>query len=217
MPRDTSSRGQQMRELIAQQAARLIAEDGIQDFSLAKRKAAQQIGAPDTRNLPTNAEIDHALRLFRELFQKGEHEAVLRALREQALAAMELLETFNPYLIGSVLSGSAGRHSDINLLLYADSPKEVELFLINRRIPYRLGERRSGNGEGARLVPVFTLSGGGADVNAAVHSRLDQRVAVRAPAGSEGPGRLNAAGLRELLESERAIPSATAPRPARNR
>jgi hypothetical protein len=199
MPKDTSTRGQQMRELIAQQAARLIAEDGIQDFSLAKRKAAQQMGAPDTRNLPTNAEIDQALRLFRELFQKDEHETVLRGLREQALAAMELLRDFNPYLTGSVLSGSAGRHSDVNLLLYADSPKEVEIFLMNRRIPYRLGERRFGNGEGARVVPVFTLSGTGADVNAAVRSRLDERVAVRAPAGAEGPGRLNAAALRELL------------------
>ena len=202
MPRDTSTRGQQMRELIAQQAARLIAEDGIQDFSQAKRKAAQQMGAPDTRNLPTNGEIDQALRLFRELFQKEEHEIVLRALREQALGAMELLRDFNPYLTGSVLSGSAGRHSDINLLLYADSPKEVEIFLMNRRLPYRLGERRVGSGEAARLVPVFTLSSGGADVNAAVHSRLDERIAVRAPAGAEGRGRLNAAGLRELLEGE---------------
>ena len=199
MPRDTSTRGQQMRALIAQQAARLIAEDGVPDFSLAKRKAAQQMGAPDTRNLPTNAEIDQALRVFRELFQKDEHQSVLRALREQALAAMDLLREFNPYLTGSVLSGNAGRHSDVNLLLYADSPKEVEIFLMNRRIAYRLGERRIGNGESTRLVPVFTLSSGGADVNAAVHSRLDERIAVRAPAGSEGPGRLNAVGLRELL------------------
>jgi hypothetical protein len=188
-----------MRELIAQQAARLMAEDGIQDFSLAKRKAAQQMGAHDTRNLPTNAEIDQALRQFRDLFQRGEHEAVLRELREQALAAMDLLRDFHPYVTGSVLSGSAGPHSDINLLLYADSPKEVEIFLMNRRIPYRLGERRLGNGEGAKLVPVFTLSGGGADVNAAVHTRLEERIAVRAPAGIQGPGRMSAAGLRELL------------------
>jgi hypothetical protein len=200
MPRDTSTRGQQMRELIAQQAARLIAEDGIQDFSLAKRKAAQQMGAPDTRNLPTNAEIDRALRAFRALFQRDEHQAVLRALREQALSAMELLQAFNPYLTGSVLSGSAGRHSDINLLLYTDSPKDVEIFLVNRQIPYRRGERRVGAGEASRLVPVYTLSGRGADVNAAVQSRLEERIAVRAPAGSPGPGRLSAAGLRELLE-----------------
>lgn len=202
MPRDTSTRAQQMRELIAQHAARLIAEDGIQDFAQAKRKAAQQMGAPDTRNLPTNAEVDQALRVFRDLFQKDEHAGVLRELREQALEAMQLLSPFNPYLTGSVLSGAAGRHSDINLLLYTDSPKEVELFLLNRQIPYRHGERRVGSGEGARLAPVFTLTGLGAEVNAAVLSRNDERTAVRAPAGIDGPGRLSAAGLRELLERE---------------
>lgn len=202
MPRDISTRAQQMRELIAQQAARLIAEDGIQDFAQAKRKAAQQMGAPDTRNLPTNAEIDQALRVFRGLFQKEEHEELLRELREQALEAMQLLESFNPYLTGSVLTGAAGRHSDINLLLYTDSPKELELFLLNRQIPYRLGERRIGAGEGARQVPVFMLTGMGAEVNAAVLSRNDERTAVRAPAGSNGPGRLSSAGLRDLLARE---------------
>lgn len=202
MPRDTSTRAQQMRELIAQQAARLIAEDGIQGFAQAKRKAAQQMGAPDTRNLPTNAEIDQALRVFRGLFQKEEHAEVLRELREQALEAMQLLEGFNPYLTGSVLTGAAGRHSDINLLLYTDSPKEVELFLLNRQIPYRHGERRMGVGDGARQVPVFTLTGPGAEVNVAVLSRNDERTAVRAPAGSSGPGRLGSTGLRDLLEQD---------------
>ena len=37
-----------MRMRIAQIAARIMAEDGIDDFGLAKRKAARQIGAPDT-------------------------------------------------------------------------------------------------------------------------------------------------------------------------
>lgn len=199
MPRDTSTRGQQMRELIAQHAARLIAQDGIQDFAQAKRKAAHQMGATDTRNLPTNAEVEEALRIFRSLFQKEEHESVLRALRGQALGAMRLLAKFNPYLTGSVLSGTAGRHSDINLLLYADSPKDVELFLLDRQIPYRCGERRMSLTDVQQVVPVFTLTGGDADVNAAVLSRIDERTAVRTPTGRAGPGRINATGLEELL------------------
>jgi hypothetical protein len=199
MPRDTSTRGQQMRELIAQHAARLIAQDGIQDFAQAKRKAAYQMGATDTRNLPTNVEVEEALRVFRSLFQKEEHESVLRALRVQALGAMRLLAKFNPYLTGSVLSGTAGRHSDINLLLYADSPKDVELFLLDRQIPYRCGERRMSLTDVPQVIPVFTLTSGDADVNAAVLSRNDERTAVRTPAGRAGPGRINASGLEELL------------------
>jgi len=194
-----STRGLRMRELIAQQAARLIAENGIDDYALAKRKAAQQMGAPDTRNLPTNGEVEQALQIFRGLFQREEHHIVLRELRQQALRAMRLLEGFNPYLTGSVLSGSAGPHSDINLLLYTDSPKEVELFLINQQIPYRLGERRSAGPDGARVIPVFTLSGDGADVNALVLSRMDERTSVKPRAGSPGPGRVNTGALEELL------------------
>ena len=52
MSRD-SGNNRQMRERIAQLAARLMAVDGIDDFALAKRKAARQAGAPDTRNLNT--------------------------------------------------------------------------------------------------------------------------------------------------------------------
>jgi hypothetical protein len=199
MSKDTSTRGQQMRELIAQHAARLIAEDGVPDFAQAKRKAAHRLGAPDTRNLPTNAEVEEALRVFRSLFQKEEHEAVLRALRMEALRAMRLLAPFNPYLTGSVLTGTAGRHSDINLLLYPDSPKDVEMFLLNRQIPYRCGERRMSLADTPNVVPVFTLTGDGADINAAVLSHRDERTAVRPPLGHSGPGRISASGLEELL------------------
>jgi hypothetical protein len=61
MPRDHAN-NRQMRERIAHLAARLIAVDGIDDYALAKRKAARQAGAPDTRNLPNNDEVEHALR-----------------------------------------------------------------------------------------------------------------------------------------------------------
>jgi len=57
MPKDTPAQRQQMRLRIAHLAARMIAEDGISDYGLAKRKAARQAGAPDSRNLPTNLEI----------------------------------------------------------------------------------------------------------------------------------------------------------------
>ena len=33
------------------------------------------------------------------------------------------LERFNPYLTGSVLTGSAGKYADINLQLYTDNVK----------------------------------------------------------------------------------------------
>src|SRR5919106_1647932 len=127
------------RSRIAHLAARLMAEDGIEDYAIAKRKAARQAGVPGTRRLPTNEEIDAALRTHQTLYGGEEHRERLRELRERAIEIMSELERFNPYLTGSVLSGNAGKYADINLQLYTESAKEVELFLINRDIAYRAG------------------------------------------------------------------------------
>lgn len=158
-----------MRERIAYLAARLIAEDGIDDFSQAKRKAAQQIGAPDTHCLPNNSEIERALRTFRSLYQQDEQPRVLVHLRQQALELMRLLGRFNPYLTGPVLTGIAGKYSEIDLKLYTDSVKDVEFFLIDHRIPYKSGEIRSGWGS----VPVFVLEQDGIAANVAVYPEND--------------------------------------------
>src|SRR5512141_2398292 len=90
-----------MREQLAHQAAKLMAEDGITDHAFAKRKAARQLGAADTQHLPSNQEVDDALHSYRALYQQGSHPGILRQLREEALATMHLLAEFHPYLTGS--------------------------------------------------------------------------------------------------------------------
>lgn len=175
MPKDTSPQRRQMRELIAQSAARLIAEDGIQDYAAAKRKAARQIGVPDTHSLPSNTEVEVALRAYQELYQKDEQPARLKCLRQEALAAMHLLERFNPHLTGSVLSGTATRHSDINLQLFTDNVKEVELFLLNRGMPYETGEKRFRLNDEFLPVPTFTLQSETAEIRLAVFGTNDLR------------------------------------------
>ena len=175
MTKDTSPQRRQMRELIAQSAARLIAEDGIQDYAAAKRKAARQIGVPDSHSLPSNSEVEMALRAYQELYQKDEQPARLKRLRQEALAAMQLLERFNPHLTGSVLSGTATRHSDINLQLFTDNVKEVELFLLNRGMSYETGEKRFRINDEMLPVPTFTLQGETAEIRLAVFDTDDLR------------------------------------------
>ncbi len=175
MLKDHSHQSRQMRELIAQAAARMIAEDGIQDFALAKRKAARQLGAADTHNLPSNAEVQQALRLHQGLYQKDEQALRLKQLRSEALNVMHLLERFNPYLTGSVLSGTATRHSDINLHLFTDNAKEVELFLLNRNMPYETGEKRFRLNDDIVSVPSFTLQGETGEIRLAVFASGDLR------------------------------------------
>lgn len=137
MARSRTPNGPQQRQLLAETSARLMATDGITDYALAKRKAARQLGCDETRNLPTNEEVDEALRIYRGIYQRDSHPAVLQALRLKARELMRWLGGFEPYLTGSVLSGSAGEHSDINLLVLSDDPKEVEFFLLNARKEYR--------------------------------------------------------------------------------
>lgn len=133
-----------MRRLIAFEAARLIADDGGLDYGAAKRKAARQLGAPDSGNLPDNQEIEEALRSYQSLYLGDIQKDQLSQLRRLALEYMTLLEAFDPHLTGPVLTGTAGRHSEINLQLFWDDEKELEFFLFNRRIDYVHGEARFG-------------------------------------------------------------------------
>jgi hypothetical protein len=115
MPKDRMRNDERSR--IAHFAARLMAEDGVEDYATAKRKAARQAGVPDTRQLPTNEEIDAALRTHQLLYGGAAQRAHLRRLRERALAVMRSYARFNPYLTGSVLSGTAGKFADISVHL----------------------------------------------------------------------------------------------------
>lgn len=189
------------RSRIAHLAARLMAEDGIEDYATAKRKAARQAGSTDTRQLPTNEEIDAALRTHQALYGADEHRARLLALRVHAIELMRDLEQFNPYLTGSVLSGSAGKYADINLQLYTDSGKDVELYLINRDIAYRPGERRMWCGEERRSVPVFTLEDEGTQIELVVLAHDDLRRPVRTTPEGKALERARAPAVRALIET----------------
>jgi hypothetical protein len=148
-----------MRAQLAHQAAKLMADGSITDHAIAKRKAARQLGADDTHHLPSNEEVDLALQQYRALYQQEEHPLVLRNLREEALHNMQQLAQFQPYLTGSVLSGSAGVNSDINLMLFSDDAKAVLLFLLKNEIDFEGGEWRLRISGREETVPSYTLIG----------------------------------------------------------
>ncbi len=182
MPKETGRNDR--RSAIAHLAARLMAEDGIEDYALAKRKAARQAGMPDARELPNNEEIDAALRTYQQIYQQETHRERLRALRETALRAMRELAQFNPHLTGSVLNGNAGKYADINLQLFADSAKAVELYLIDRGIQYRTGESRLYSGPEPLTVPVYTVDDEGTEIELTVLSPRELRGPLKT--GPEG-------------------------------
>ena len=197
MPRDSRTR-QQLRSRVAAAAARIIAEDGVLDYSLAKRKAARQLGMGDLHILPDNAQIEEALRMHQSLYEGDEQTERIRYLREEALRAMQLFFEFRPYLRGSVLKGTASRYNGIELQLFVEDSKELELFLLNRNIRYEVGPSRA-HGPQERGVPVFKLDWEGIPLSLAVHPTNDERMNVRPGRTAE---RASAAVLQKLLDAE---------------
>ena len=190
-----------MRSHLAYLAARLMAENGIQDYAAAKRKAARQAGVPDTRDLPDNQEIEAALKAHQSLYQAEEQPIILRGLREIAVCAMERFSRFNPYLVGSVLTGTAGEHSDINLHLFADSAKEFEIFLLNEKSEFELETRNFTLNERTEAVPVYRLELDGATISAAVFERDDERVTQKYKGDGRPIERAKLSEVKSLLSN----------------
>lgn len=130
------------RQLLAQEAARIIVEQGIEDYRLAKTKAAERLGLSGRGSLPGNSEIEQALGEHLQLFGRESHLNLLQALRQAALAAMEILSPFNPRLVGPVLNGTASASTAINLHVFSDTPELVAYRLDEARLTYRPYERR---------------------------------------------------------------------------
>jgi hypothetical protein len=140
-----------LRSELAHAAARLIAEDGM-EYGAAKRKAVRQLGLPENFPLPGNAEVEDAVRDYHAIYQEDEQPARLAWLRTVAVGLMRRLAAFAPYLTGSVLDGTATRHSRIDLLLFPDSAKEVEIFLLDLGIPFHHGTPKTERVEAVLMI-----------------------------------------------------------------
>lgn len=182
-----------MRASIASAAARLMAEDGITDYYQAKRKAARQLGLTEHVAFPDNAEVEAELRAYRSLYQGDEHGEMLTAMRQTALELLELLVDFKPFLTGSVLDGTAGEHSHIDILLFADSAKEVEIFLLNRGIHVEHVEPRNERVEAVLVMETDTV-----DANLVIMPPHLERVSLKYRDGRPRE-RVRAEALRALL------------------
>jgi hypothetical protein len=135
-------RAENLRRALAQEAARIMSEHGIRDFLMAKRKAAERFGVVDGSVLPRNTEIEDALAEYQRLFGGSRHTENIASQRSAALSAMRLLSEFDPRLVGSVLSGTATEHNDVQLHLFAERPEAVTFRLMDLGIEHEVVERR---------------------------------------------------------------------------
>ena len=167
---------QNVREQIAQEAARLMVEHGIRDYRLAKRKALSSLLTDGSGQLPTNREVEHAVDGYLRMFHADSQPERLRGLRRQALGAMRVLADFEPHLVGSVLAGTADAHSQIGLHVYADPAELVNLFLDESGFRFVPGEARLQMSSNVmERFPTCLLAVDGDEIEIVVFSRA-QRV-----------------------------------------
>jgi len=194
-----SSDTETLRAEIAAAAARMIAEDGS-DYGTAKRKAAKQIlGNKKTSGdfMPDNAQIEEEVRIYNELFFGESQPLRLLHLRKLALKLMEEFAQFTPYLTGAVLNGTAGEHSDIHLQLFAESAKEVEIYLINKNINFEISESPH-FGDRTQMVEVLSFMWHNEGVHLALYETDDIRMPQR-NGGERRTDRANTDTIRHLI------------------
>ena len=194
-----SNRNTGVRARIAAAAARLMAEDGIDDFALAKRKAARQLGADEREGLPANDEVEAELEAYRALYQADEHPHRIAELRAVALDAMAALEPFRPYLTGPVLTGLAGPYAQIELELFPESAKELEIFFMDRGLPFTTREGRRFAGGRSHPVSEFSLTWEGVPLRISALDPRDERVALKTTQGGKPRERAGIAEVRKML------------------
>jgi hypothetical protein len=142
MARKRTGESERARQVVAQEAARLIIDHGIRDYRIAKQKAAERLGVIGRGSLPGNTEIEAAVSDHLQIFGGESHDDLLRLMRTAALSAMELLNDFSPRLVGPVLAGTADENSSVNLHVFTDSPEMLAMEIGDMGIQIRPYERR---------------------------------------------------------------------------
>jgi hypothetical protein len=188
---------------VADEAARVMAEHGIRDFGLAKRKAAERFGLKVRSAMPSNAQIQERLAERQRLFEPAEHEARVAKLRGLAASIMATLEHFRPRLVGAVLDGTATINSAIELHVFSDSPELVAETLEagggrvrNTQRRYRFGPNNSVH------IPGFELLVEDEEVQVMVFSERGAHHAPTSPVDGRPMPRASRAAVIALLDSE---------------
>ena len=201
MPRRRNNGTERARQVIAQEAARIIVNHGVRDYRVAKQKAADRLGVTGRGSLPGNAEVEAAVAEHLQIFGGEAHEDRLRLMRVAALSAMELLASFTPRLVGPVLAGTADENSVVNLHVFADSPELVAMELEQIGVGYRPYERRlKSRRDQVETFAGFEFNHGNNAIQATVFPVDGIRQAPMSPIDGKPMKRTDANGVQALLE-----------------
>lgn len=190
------------RSRVVHEAARIICEDGLSDYRLAKQKAVERLGLGFGTPLPSNADVQTAVIQYQRLFGGRAYADRLAQLRRTAVQAMRLLRDFQPRLVGAVASGATTDAHHVQLHCFADKPEQIDVLLESRGLKFDVSERRYRYADGdAADVPVLTFMAHDVGVDVAVFPERSLREAPLSPVDGQGVKRLDIAAA-ELLAAE---------------
>jgi len=196
-------REDKIRRMIAQEAARLMYEDGINEYRDAKRKAAKHFGPEKVlslgSHLPSNAEIHEELQRLIGIYEEKVLPERLLRLRTLALRYMEILEPFSPYLVGSVLSGAVTERSDIDIHIFAETMEEVEEYLKEKGVHFEQNVVTIRRGGEFFEYPHIYIEDEGTVIECSVYSPEDIHKRSKSSITGRAIERVDAKKLRKII------------------
>ena len=202
MGKRASGKTKQIKREVAAEAARIMATEGQRNYLSAKQKAASRLGISSSLALPSNTEVELALKSYLSLYGGQQRAGHLLRLQTTALEAMSFLSPFKPRLVGPVLEGTADKHSRVSLHLFCDSPDELALFLSNQGITYKEEERRIRWYKAEyRQLPIFLIDANGVVVELGVFESKDIRQPPPSPVDGKPQRRASRREVALLLEA----------------
>ena len=135
------------RSRVAREAALLLYTSQEKEYKQAKKRAAETLGV---RVLPSNREVAEELDRIAEEREGASRKELLLRMRREAREIMEILEGFNPRLVGSVWRGTGRRNSDIDVLTFSQEPVQVLKQLQEHNFVAESSEWRSVTKEGRK-------------------------------------------------------------------
>lgn len=184
---------------LAQEAARVICEDQVTDYRLAKQKAAERLGLGPRTAMPDNATVQQAVLEYQRLFGGSEYTEHLARLRRTALQAMKWLADFQPRLVGAAVSGAINATHHVQIHAFHEKAEALDIFLQDRGVPFEPGDRRYRYNNGQEHeIPMASFDADGIGVDVAIFPIDEQRRPPLNPADGLAYKRLDLAAVEKL-------------------
>jgi len=190
----------QNRRAIAAEAARIMSTQSLSNYRVAKQKAVERLGISLRTTLPSNAEVENALRAYQGFYGGQQHIHQLRKMREVALRVMRPLEVFRPRLVGPVLEGTADAFARVSLHVFNDPPDAVVIHFLDRGLAFRDEHRKiRGHDGNHRVVQLLVTTVDDTEVELILFSCMDLRQAPPSPVDGRPQKRASLSEVENLL------------------